>query len=433
MNTRGIVEKKINRFMELEGLRGLAAVAVVLGHFFAAFYPVMAGVAASFTQHMRLEDNIHGNPLAIFFSGGFAVIIFFILSGFVLTIGYFQTKRAEIIKSLAARRYLRLMLPALASVLLCLILIKLNIASIDRAAVLTQSSWLTGAWHFNSSLLDAVYNGTLGIFLHGKSSYNNVLWTMSSEFVGSFMVFGFALLFGKAKHRWILYVVLLVVTFNTLFMAFVIGMILADLYSHDMVRDKLKLKAIHALPLVAAGIFFGGYPNGEVQGTIYEFLRLHMLDGFHLDFYNLYWTFGAGLLVFAAIFSRSVAMFLGKPRINILGRYTFSLYLVHIPVLYVFTTFVFVNVYDGIGYNAAVVAAFVVSVPVLYVCTLLFERYIDRPSISAARWCANIFEGKEELHQKELYTSIKRRTSSLAYRFRTRRAADYVIDEGESS
>ena len=377
--------------MELEGLRGLAALFVVLGHYMYTFFPFMVIAGTDTVVHMRFEDNIHGNPLALIFSGGFAVIIFFILSGFVLTTGYFQTKRLEIIKSLAARRYLRLMLPALASVLLCFILIKLHAAHIDSAALITQSPWLKGAWHFDANILDALYNGTVGIFMHGSSNYNNVLWTMMNEFIGSFLVFGCAMLFGTSKYRWIPYTALLLITFNTLFIAFVIGMILADLHSTGFIK---KLKLRYTLPLLALGIFFGGYPNGEVEGTIYGFLQPHILDTLHLDYYNLYWTIGAALLVFLAVFSRGVASTLRRPKISILGKYTFSLYLVHIPILYVFTTFVFVKLYPLIGYNGAAVYACLLSIPVLWGVTFLFERYIDKPAINFARWTADIFEGK---------------------------------------
>ena len=131
--------------MELEGLRGLAALMVVASHYVHAFYPSLATGNMGF-QHMTYEDNIYGTPLTLAFAGTFAVAIFFVLSGFVLTIGFFQTKKIDIIKKLASKRYLRLMLPALASIFLCLVLMKLNIASIDSAASLAHSKWLADAW-----------------------------------------------------------------------------------------------------------------------------------------------------------------------------------------------------------------------------------------------------------------------------------------------
>src|SRR4051812_4008381 len=110
------MKKGQGRFAELEGLRGVAAIMVVLYHFLLAFYSLaFLGIGNGYevAQHMRLEDNLYGNPIMAFLSGSFAVAIFFVLSGFVLSIGFFATKKHEILQKLAAKRYLRLMLPAL--------------------------------------------------------------------------------------------------------------------------------------------------------------------------------------------------------------------------------------------------------------------------------------------------------------------------------
>jgi len=92
---------KQNRFMELEGLRVIAAIVVVLYHAALIFYPgYFYGVGTPWApvQNMFLEDNLYQNPLSGLLSGTFAVGIFFVLSGFVLSIGFFQKKDINIIK-----------------------------------------------------------------------------------------------------------------------------------------------------------------------------------------------------------------------------------------------------------------------------------------------------------------------------------------------
>jgi len=384
--------------MELEGLRGVAALAVVLGHFLLAFYPFVITAIPGLTQHMRLEDEIHGSPISIVFSGGFAVLVFFVLSGFVLTIGFFQTKRVDIIKSLASRRYLRLMLPALASIIICFTAMKLGLSNIAGAAAISQSEWLRSAWTFNASFLDALYNGTIGIFIHGASPYNNVLWTMMTEFLGSFLVFGYVLLFANSKYRWIGYVILCAVTFNTWYMGFIVGMVLADLYAKGVIRNNKKL--LFTLPVLAVGIFFGSYPAGRIDNTMYHFLQPAFLGP--VSYATLWMTIGAAILVYIVLSSEKLAQLMRRPKISILGKYTFSLYLVHLVVLYTVTTGVFVKLYPALGYNKSVLVAFLISAPVIWGITVLFEKYIDTPSINIARKWSYIFEGKEQLFPPRL-------------------------------
>ena len=50
-------------------------------------------------------------PLVVFIHGYFWVIVFFILSGFVLPLSYFKTRKPSCIYGGAFRRYPRLMIP----------------------------------------------------------------------------------------------------------------------------------------------------------------------------------------------------------------------------------------------------------------------------------------------------------------------------------
>jgi|GEM_PF-5549256 len=55
-----------------------------------------------------------------------------------------------------------------------------------------------------------IYQAFWGVFFQGQTifgpfntSYTGVLWTMTVEFIGSFIVFAFASLFGKLRNRWL--------------------------------------------------------------------------------------------------------------------------------------------------------------------------------------------------------------------------------------
>lgn len=396
--------------MELEGLRGIAAIAVVLYHCLQAFYP-FAIYGGRDPQHLFLEDNFYGTPLAGLASGAFAVAIFFVLSGFVLSIGYFQKRKASFVKNLAIKRYVRLMIPALVSTLLCLAIIKLGLFFNIQAGNINGSHWLFAFFQWpggDHNLLAAIHEGTVGVFTNFANSsklYNPVLWTMTIEFVGSFIVFGFLLLFAQSRLRWIVYTALFVVLFNTWIMGFIFGMLLADLYSSGRIRP---MKRYWALLLVPLGLLLGAYPRGHVAGTIYGYMTIPGLRyGDDAVNYQLVFTIlGATVLVLAAISIKQVTRFLAAKPISGLGKYTFSLYLTHLPVFLSFTTGIFVIFSSHMGYNSAAMLSLALSVPVFAGFAVLFEKYVDMPSIQFSKFVANVYTGKEELHIQERLARI---------------------------
>jgi peptidoglycan/LPS O-acetylase OafA/YrhL len=95
------------RFDSLDGLRGLAALTVVVFHFFSAYVP---GLLADQTDTPWWGSD---TPLAILFNGDFAVCVFFVLSGFVIANSAAQGRTAFALN--VVRRYFRLAAPVAAS------------------------------------------------------------------------------------------------------------------------------------------------------------------------------------------------------------------------------------------------------------------------------------------------------------------------------
>lgn len=385
--------------MELEGVRGMAALMVVAAHFVLAFYPTLVNGDEQ-SAHTPYDELIHGTPLALLYAGMFAVAIFFVLSGFVLSIGFFQTKDVNIVKKLAASRYLRLMLPALASILIAFFFMSVGFARLPEAAGLItgSASWLS-SWSFDATFFDAIRSGALDIFIQPGSSFNNVLWTMYTEFLGSFLVFAILLLFAQSKYRWIMYIGCIILTFNTWFMPFIIGMIVADMYTQRLL-DKLRRAWVIPLLLIG-GLFLGSMPSGGVSGTMYEIFSGEGIGEFlgvkDFSAEMFYLTVGATMVVLAVLLSKRLSGWFGVRRVALLGRYTFSLYLTHLIVLYVIAVPIFLQLYGQISYNRSVAVAVFVAVPFLWAMTWLFERYIDAPSIRFAKYVGATYRGDIEV------------------------------------
>lgn len=390
------MEKGKSRLLELEGLRGFAAIAVAFFHAILIFwcYAIYGKEASGGIQNMRFEDNLYGNPFFGLYSGIFAVAIFFVLSGFVLSVGYFSTGKIEIIQKLAAKRYIRLMLPALASVMIAWLLITIGLSHNPQAFAITHSVWLSGEWNLVPNFFEALWQGTWAIFTIGQPlftsgpvSYNPVLWTMLYEFVGSFIVFGTVGLFGKLQKRWIVYLFLVLLTFQTWYLGFVIGMVLADQYA----ARRFPFNGVSwrfMLFILTVGVFFGGYPFfGPTSTSLYSTLEIFSLT--NVQNLSLYTTIGAMFLIVGVLTVPFITRFFSSKIISSLGKYTFSLYLVHKPVLFTLTTGLFVWLYSFMGFNRAALMAIVISIPFLMLVTYVFEKYVDAPSIRLSGIFAN--------------------------------------------
>lgn len=405
---------------------------VALYHNLLAFYAVAflgTGAVMASIANTHFEKQAYGNPLMVFLSGTFAVAIFFVLSGFVLSIGYFQTGNESIIRKLATKRYLRLMLPALASVLICYALIKFGLNNASAAAAFTHSGWLGPRWGFEPHLLGAIVDAAWGIFIKSGSIYNNVLWTMSFEFVGSFIVFGSLLLFGKSQRRWILYVCLIFLTWNTWFLAFVAGMILADMTAGGFIQSKAR-KLWQIVPLIVLGLFLGGYPLMGATGTIYDHITPNALIG-RVNFISIYTTIGATILVTLTVACAQITRLLKSKYMSELGAYTFSLYLVHIPILFSFTTFAFLHLHNHFGYNTSVLLSLAASIPIVAGATYLFRRFVDTPAIKFSGYIASMYLENKELPIKlqKLIRLARRRVQRFARKLRLRPDAEMLGEE----
>jgi len=366
------------------------------------------GSTAAPLQHAWFEDNIRGTPLTAFISGTFSVAIFFVLSGFVLSVGFFQSRKLAIVRKLAVKRYLRLMLPALVSVLIAYMFIKLNLYQGSAARLITQSSALPAEWVHNPNLIQALHEGLAGIFLQGPvDNYNSVLWTMKYEFIGSFIIFAFLMLFGKSSKRWLIHAVLVAALYSTWYLGLVLGMILADLFVHRRVVFENFKQGYYYL-LLGSGIVMGAYPGATSAGTMYDHLNFQWLT--YEQNQAIYTIFGAVCVVVAVLNIKFLKLFMASKVMSKIGSYTYSLYLVHQPLVYIVGVGLFMVLSRHFGYNRSVFLSFGLTIPVVILATLLFYRIIELPSMRVAAYFEEVYSGRREINfqlLKEKFSTIR--------------------------
>jgi peptidoglycan/LPS O-acetylase OafA/YrhL len=163
----------VRRLKFLDGLRGWGAVFVLLYHVCSEGLPV---------------DPVFGDRLKylIPFSGTLAVLIFFVVSGFSLSVRYLADGDIRSWSKIAAGRYLRLAIPIFAA---CLVVHIVMISGfVDPPA--ERFPLFRGSFNFVPTIGHLLKFSFFDVFFNydATETYIGPLWTMSLELIGSFVV-----------------------------------------------------------------------------------------------------------------------------------------------------------------------------------------------------------------------------------------------------
>ncbi len=191
---------KHNKNLGLEGLRGLACMAVMIGHFSYVFHPYLASLFRPVPFSIKpsaFERLVSIPPLTLAYSADAAVSIFFVMSGCVLTTKFFMAKEIPALQSAAAKRYIRLGLPSFASIFLAWILWRSGAIYTAHANEIGVAGWVSGWYAGPFMFIDVFIDGLAGAPLFARTALNPALWTIQVELIGSIVLFAIISLFGK--------------------------------------------------------------------------------------------------------------------------------------------------------------------------------------------------------------------------------------------
>lgn len=366
-----------------DGLRGIAAMNVVLCHFFISFFPlgfadIYPGAASSEAAPHALDALISAPLLSVFWNGNFAVCVFFVLSGYVLTKAFVETGSTSSLKLRAARRYFRLGIPILGSVLLAYIVLATGIKRSDQLAAVTHSAWLKQFWNFTPQLSDMLKEGSYRAILFGQSKLVPILWTMRVEFIGSMIVFGYRALQlpGSAGTIATVTFALVLVGFFPHEGVFYLGFLAGSLLGQVAPPKGRKIQAIMLAVAWVGGAFDLSW-------------RYRWLDWLHLpthDLKNICNTIGAIALLYAVRAGAFKPILTSRPA-QYLGRVSYAVYLVHFPILLSFSSWLFLalNRRHAGPYTALVLLDLLMTATVVLIVATMFEATFDRMGIALSR------------------------------------------------
>jgi peptidoglycan/LPS O-acetylase OafA/YrhL len=181
------MESSRERYTALDGLRGIAAAVVVIFH--VVISDARAGAIVDLSAAGPLtafEHVMNYTPARILWSGSEAVVVFYVLSGFVLALP-FARGRATQWRYFYPRRLLRLYLPAIAS----LVFAWLTTLVIVRSVIPGGSPWLNKHAFEPTGPLQILFGSSL---ITGWGGLNTSLWSLRWEVAFSLLLPLFLLL-----------------------------------------------------------------------------------------------------------------------------------------------------------------------------------------------------------------------------------------------
>lgn len=363
--------EQMKRRESLDGLRGVAALAVLVHHAMltSAVFSQPAENTGWFTYLLTYT------PLRVLWEGKGAVYVFFVLSGVVLAVAITGSKSFSWI-SYYPQRLLRLYVPVWAA-------LALGIAAI---LLVPRSSDVASTWLADRDLpvtADRVIQGITLVGGHG--GLVSPMWSLRWEVLFSLLLPVFAWVgIRLVRWRWAVATATLLLvgvgvaagnSWLTYLPIFLLGVLIAvSIDELDALSARMKPGVAVALTIAAPILLVAPWLLGPSlqPGTL------------GTAFLEMASVLGATLTVVVALAVPAVRTAFSSRSLRWFGMISFSLYLIHEPVLVAFA------VVFGDG---ALLPAALLSIPASIALAWVFYRIVEVPSHRLARWCGASVRG----------------------------------------
>ncbi|MEO6411873.1 MAG: acyltransferase [Pedococcus sp.] len=379
----------VSRLRALDGLRGVAAVVVLLHHAFLTV-PALARpyyVAEAADRDSPLVWALIHTPLHLAWAGTEAVYVFFVLSGLVLALPVLRSASSFSWLEYFPRRAARLYLPIVAAVLWGLLLVWL----VPRDNTASRGLWMRARPN-EASWSGVAHDLTL---LGGESHLISPLWSLQWELWFSLLLPLYVLgaVLSRRLPVWVP-------------VAGLVGMVTAGVFVHSRALVHLPMFAIGVivasrLPELAhraAPIRSRGWATIAVGATVlitsHWWLLAMTTNTLVLRLTTPLALLGATGYVLTVAFCPQARRWLETTPIQWLGTISFSLYLVHEPIVVALAFLL------GPGSGPLLV---VLAIPISLLAGWLFYRLVELPAHHASRrfgrWVAQHLRSASSVHR----------------------------------
>ncbi|MBJ8084317.1 acyltransferase [Bacillus cereus group sp. N14] len=312
------------RIKELDSIRGLAALTVVFGHF-CLMLP-------------SLPNSIKFSPLRFLWAGGEAVIVFYVLSGFVLSMALYHSKTNY--WGYLIKRFVRIYIPYYFWIIITFALFIL----FSPYEVVGLRDWFYDRWQGSITKLDIINHFVL-LNNFFTENYNPVIWSLAQEMrISIVFPFLFLLFYKLSWKKTILFALsfsFISVFLNMLHIGkaegfyngyadtlhftsmFMVGMLLFK-HQEKLIYSYRNMKKFNKGFLIALGIILYLYSI-----LIYGISRNDTT--FLLKDWGV--VMGVSIFIIMAMSNLKVKAFLNKSVFVYLGEISYSIYLCHFPIM----------------------------------------------------------------------------------------------------
>ena len=422
--------EKLSPTSHLDGMRGLAALFVFFCHYSYTCFIITRGYG-----YGRLDENTNILQLPfirLLYSGPPMVCLFFVISGYALSLKPLKLSRSQswdklfnTMSSSVFRRGIRLFIPASISTFIVATMVGLGWYEPTREFA-TNKNLLRNIIEHHPERLETFYEQLCDWgwkffnFIHvwgwepfgGSTTYDVHLWTIPVEFRCSLMLFitiiGLARL--QTSLRFIFLALIAWFTYRNNrweMVLFFAGMFLAEL---DLLRgihntssllplstswkSPLTVKHFHIFWVAVGilGLYLMSQPDdnfAETPGWVW--LSSYIPEWF-TDKYRYWQCVGSIFFVLATNHSIILQHPFNNPIVQYLGKISYSIYLVHGPVLHVIGyriepwAWSITGSDPGRQYNSGFLLGSVCIIPITIWVADLFWRAVDVPTVRFARW-----------------------------------------------
>ncbi|KAI9651541.1 MAG: hypothetical protein M1831_000778 [Alyxoria varia] len=445
----------------LDGMRGLAAFCVFICHMSYQVFWITFG----FGQGEPGENAwpIQLPIVKLFYSGPPMVAIFFVISGYALSLKPLKQMRARqydglmvTLSSATFRRSFRLFLPCFASTFLVGVLAQLNLFEITAKfsqdtyflrAHLESHCWTAPSpyiqfWHWANEMFDFVHPWDWFIF-GGSVDYDRHLWTIPTEFRSSMVLFLTHLMVARMRPGVRLLSLLLLIYWAIHWdrwemILFWSGLILAELHLISAAHGEGSAGAMPPSSAVGAGtphmyfnaghktqwhpryfrplamlsgrrpnprasryfwwanficgLYLASYPDDAGHLTPgYRFLT-RFIPPYYSEKHRFWQSIAAVQIIWAVNNADFLKKYFTTPVVQYLGKISFSLYLMHGPVIHTFGYLIMPKIWALTGtdtrwrFELGFFCSACCIIPAVIWAADVFTRVVDDKAVRFARW-----------------------------------------------